>query len=39
MEKHFLQTLLAILSHPYIVDYAANDVEQMTAKIHKDNLF
>ena len=39
-KTHFYyKHVLAILNHPYIVDYAANDVEQMTAKIHKDNLF
>ena len=39
-KTHFYyKHVLAILKHPYIVDYAANDVEQMTAKIHKDNLF
>jgi len=39
-KPHFYyKHVLAILNHPYIVDYAANDVEQMTAKIHKDNLF
>ncbi|HRS67348.1 MAG TPA: PD-(D/E)XK nuclease family protein [Paludibacteraceae bacterium] len=39
-KSHFYyKHVLAILNHPYIVDYAPNEVEQITAKIHKDNLF
>ena len=39
-KPHFYyKHVLAILNHPYIFDYAKNDVEIITEKIRKENLF
>lgn len=39
-KPHFYyKHVLAILNHPYMVEYAKQDVESLTAKIRKENLF